>query len=272
MNKYNNVCNNCNKIGHRFYNCKLPIISYGVILFRFNANNEPEYLMIRRKNSYGFIEIIQGKYCLNNLKQIQQSVDEMTLYEKSIIRSESFANLWKYMWNYPITYSGKIDDASSSKKFEILRKHGIKNKAIDGADEVISFEDVIDKSETNWEDTEWEFPKGRKNVMEKDIDCAIREFEEETGISRNNIQIVTNLLPFEEVYVGSNYKKYKTKFFLAYNISENYTFDNFQKTEVSKIEWKSIDNCIKSIRNYNVEKLNIISNIDSLIKKSFLVG
>ena len=31
-------CSNCGKIGHLFYQCKLPITSYGIILFRFMLN------------------------------------------------------------------------------------------------------------------------------------------------------------------------------------------------------------------------------------------
>ena len=50
MNK-NNICNNCNKIGHLFHNCKLPITSYGVILIRMK-NKRIEYLMIRRKEVF----------------------------------------------------------------------------------------------------------------------------------------------------------------------------------------------------------------------------
>jgi hypothetical protein len=34
MNKQ--MCNNCNKYGHLFHQCRLPITSYGVIVFRKN--------------------------------------------------------------------------------------------------------------------------------------------------------------------------------------------------------------------------------------------
>jgi hypothetical protein len=32
----NNICNNCFKIGHQIHSCKLPILSYGIIVFRFS--------------------------------------------------------------------------------------------------------------------------------------------------------------------------------------------------------------------------------------------
>ena len=60
MNK-NNICNNCGKQGHLFHQCKLPITSYGIILFR-TSDKGIQYLMIRRKDSFGYIDFLRGKY------------------------------------------------------------------------------------------------------------------------------------------------------------------------------------------------------------------
>ena len=68
MNK-NIICNNCFKPGHQLHNCKLPIISYGVIAFRKNNNNF-EYLMIQSSNSFGYIDFIRGKYHINDLGRV----------------------------------------------------------------------------------------------------------------------------------------------------------------------------------------------------------
>ena len=40
---------------------------------------------------------------------------------------------------------------------------------------------------------------------------------------------------------------------------------NFEKSEVSKMEWKSIEKCLSSIRKYNIEKKRIITNIHKCI-------
>ena len=40
-------------------NYKLPIVSYGIILYT-KQNNKIKYLMIRRKDSVGYIDIIRG--------------------------------------------------------------------------------------------------------------------------------------------------------------------------------------------------------------------
>ena len=42
---------------------------------------------------------------------------------------------------------------------------------------------------------------------------------------------------------------------------------NYQKSEVSKIEWKTIDECLISIRPYNLEKKRIITNIYNLLSQ-----
>ena len=125
---------------------------------------------------------------------------------------------------------------------------------------------MVNRSDTNWTETEWGFPKGRRNYCEKDIDCAIREFEEESGYLRGNIQIAINVLPFEENFIGSNYKSYKHKYYLSYmEIGHNEETPTFQKSEVSKTEWKTLEECIGCIRPYNIEKINLIKNIDNVL-------
>ena len=42
---------------------------------------------------------------------------------------------------------------------------------------------------------------------------------------------------------------------------------NFQNTEVSKIEWKTIDKCLESIRPYNLEKKHLIININKVLQE-----
>lgn len=49
MNKNTNICNNCGKQGHSFHQCKLPITSYGIIVF-ISSEKELQFLMIRRQN------------------------------------------------------------------------------------------------------------------------------------------------------------------------------------------------------------------------------
>ena len=260
MSKNNNICNNCGKQGHLFHQCKLPITSYGIILFR-SHNEELQFLMIRRKDSFGFIDFMRGKYSPYNIYQIQNIVDEMSLSEKERILTEPFEKLWIEMWGETSNIQYKNEESVSSKKMDIIRNGVI----ID--DTTTTLENIVEESTTRWSEPEWEFPKGRRNNKEKDLDCALREFEEETGISRNKISVVENILPFEEIFIGTNHKSYKHKYFLAYMNDLNEDLDNFQVTEVSKIEWKTYNICLESIRPYNLEKKKLITNINKVLEE-----
>jgi len=261
MNKNTTICNNCGKQGHMFHQCKLPITSYGIIVFRFSTEGV-QYLMIRRKNSFGYIDFIRGKYSSNNLAQLNTIIDEMSIYEKNTILTKNFELLWSEMWcESNIQY--KNEEYSSKKKFENIREGLLIN------DKLITLKDIVETSKTKWIETEWEFPKGRRNQKEKDLDCALREFEEETGILKTDIKIIENVLPFEEMFIGSNHKSYKHKYFLAFmeKSDTDFNLNNFQKTEVSKLEWKTIDNCLESIRPYNLEKKELIQNINKVLQE-----
>ena len=215
-----NLCNNCGKQGHSFHQCKLPITSYGIILFR-SSEKGLQFLMIRRKDTFGYIDFIRGKYSPYNLEHIQSIINEMSIYEKERILSSSFEELWYLMWGETNNSQYKSEEFNSLKKYEML-KTGIFVNA-----EKYTLNDIVLRSNTKWQETEWEFPKGRRNYQEKDMDCALREFEEETGISHKKIQIVENIMPFEETFIGTNYKSYKHKYFLAYiNENENDDTDN----------------------------------------------
>jgi len=260
MNKNLNICNNCGKQGHMFHQCKLPITSYGIIVFRL-VNNDIEYLMIRRKDTFGYIDFVRGKYSLNNLSHLYNVIDEMSIEEKKRILTLSFDVLWKEMWgDSNINY--RIEEISSKNKFETIKSGVYFNN------ELVTLQDIVLSSKTSWNETEWEFPKGRRNPKEKDLECALREFEEETGISKDNVVIIENIIPFEEIFIGSNHKSYKHKYFLGVidkNIEQYNNLNNFQKTEVSKLEWKTIDNCLECIRPYNLEKKELIKNINKVL-------
>ena len=47
-------------------------------------------------------------------------------------------------------------------------------------------------------------PKGRRNNHESNMDCAIREFTEETNIDKKNYKILNNLHCIQENYTGTN--------------------------------------------------------------------
>ena len=257
-----NVCNNCGKQGHQFHQCKLPITSYGIILFR-SSDKGPQFLMIRRKDSFGYIDFIRGKYMPNNLEHLQSMFNEMSVNERAQIEANEFDTLWRKMWGESYNlYQYKNEESLSRRKFEMLRKGVVINTV------EVSLRTLINESKTSWNETEWEFPKGRRNFQEKDLECALREFEEETGYRSSDVTVIENLMPFEEIFIGSNHKSYKHKYFVGFSDKINGPFvPSFQKSEVSKLEWKTVDECNDSIRPYNLEKKKLIVNISRILKE-----
>ena len=119
MNKNINICNNCGKTGHMFHQCKLPITSYGIILFR-SSTSGVQFLMIRRKDSFGFIDFIRGKYSPYNIYQIQNIINEMSVSEKQRLIDEPFSQLWNNMWGDTSNTQYKNEEQISSKKMELI--------------------------------------------------------------------------------------------------------------------------------------------------------
>ena len=260
MNVY---CNNCGKKGHVFYNCCLPITSNGIIAFRKNPEtNMTEYLMIRRKHTLGLIDFIRGKYSVYNRYYISNMIYQMTNEEKELLKTKEFEDIWFNVWGKTANFSHyKNEETVSKEKFYQL-KHGING--------LYTLADLVDASPTKWEEPEWGFPKGRRNYNETDLDCSVREFNEETGYNLNKTSIVHNISPFEEIFCGSNYKSYKHKYFLTQMEFEESEPAIQESNEISQIQWKSYADCIASIRCYNLEKKRLLSNIDILLKKAII--
>nr|UZT29234.1 hypothetical protein [Nucleocytoviricota sp.] len=221
-----NFCNNCGKSGHLFHQCKLPITSIGIILFRKN-NDKIELLMICRKNSLGFVDFMRGKYNIYNKKYILTLINRMSNYERNLLKTLDFKDLWSYLWGDVVAQQYRSEEKSSFDKQTMLKNGIICNNVF------YDLNSLIDECNEYYIEPEWGFPKGRRNFQEKDIVCGVREFEEETGYTKDDISFIDNIIPFEEIYTGTNLKSYKHKYFLAYMNSTKEPENDFQKTEIS---------------------------------------
>lgn len=259
-------CNNCGKFGHIYNNCKIPITSCGIIAFRYNLLKKPEFLMICRKDTLGFIDFMRGKYLVQNKEYLKNMIKQMTVKEKEYLKQGNFDTLWKIIWgNNIVSNKYKAEEASSREKYNMLM-YGVLNR-----NDYFDLPTIVDETNVGgevWEEPEWGFPKGRRNQHEKDFDCAMREFYEETGYEVSKFKNVLNIFPFEEIFVGSNYKSYKHKYYLMYiDYQASLIETNFEKTEVSKMEWKTYEECMDCIRPYNLEKKTLITKIYNCIQK-----
>jgi 8-oxo-dGTP pyrophosphatase MutT (NUDIX family) len=223
--------------------------------------------MIRRKDTLGFIEFIRGKYSIYNKEYILNLLNEMTINEKMKLKNLDFSVLWNDIWCIDNSNKNNLqyknEESISLEKYNALKSGIILQN--DSNELIYTLDSLLNECNNNWLEPEWGFPKGKRNTNEKDYECALREFSEETGYNKRHLKLVENISQFEEIFMGSNYKSYKHKYYLMYmedDIEINQLYDNF---EVSKIEWKTYEECIESIRDYNLEKKNIIENIHNML-------
>lgn len=255
-------CKNCNNFGHMLTQCQAPIISYGIIGY-IRDENIIKYLMVQKKDTIAFIEFIRGKYSHNNLEYITKLLSNMTIGERHFISAGNFDALWSYLWKH---YSNgahlQYYNSSKSKMNKLL-------EGIDNNGSKITLIDML-SSITGNKDEPWEFPKGRTELDESPLDCAIREFTEETGFEINR-DIIDTSTEYVETYIGMNGTIYKTVYYLA-NISDiisknyDYIVDEFTGTthqlrEIKRISILSYKDARARLYGDNM-RLNMISAIN----------
>lgn len=197
------TCNNCGKIGHIIKNCKEPITSFGLILIQ--QGNPNKYLMQKRKDSIAYLEIIRGKFQLNNIEYIQKLIDNCTINEKEKLINDK---------------TEKMITILKPKDFQIVydRVYKLKNGFICNHNKY-DIHYFIEHSNKNLTDCEYSFPKGRKNQNESIMNCAIRETYEETNLQCNVDYILTDKIITEKL-IGINEREYKYIYFIGHIIND----------------------------------------------------
>tara|TARA_Y100000768_G_scaffold388581_1_gene385356 strand:- start:5122 stop:6048 length:927 start_codon:yes stop_codon:yes gene_type:complete len=287
-------CTNCGKTGHQNKKCIEPITSIGIILFKIdfeglktdlniNINNTIfdnltydtnivkfnlknihnieklfiyrkyiKFLLISRRSSLGFIEFMRGNYNSDDLADIIKLFKQMYHIEINLIKTQSFDNLWKYIWQINnINYNDK-DYINSNIKYKNIKKLNFLNYCYNNIN-------------PEYNNVEWGFPKGRRINLEKNIDCAKREFNEETNLTKNDYYVLNNINPETENLVGTNNIDYKHIYYFA--TTENNIkltinkSNNLQYKEVGYIGWYNYEETINNIREYHINKKIIINNL-----------
>ena len=260
-------CGNCGGDGHSYRRCILPIMSLGIILYKIE-NGVLKYLLIQRKDTLGFVEFMRGKYNLENIDYIKEILKIMTIEEREKIINKDFDFIWNELW---MNFNNKKfhNEYSNSKEQFYKLKNGfqIKNDNYD----IKSINNLVPKV---YSETEWGFPKGRRNLHESDIDCARREFQEETGYNSNNYEIYDTNVTFKEIFLGTNNIRYQHTYYLAKSLMDiDLVIDKYnynQYTEIKKIKWLTLDEGMEIIRDYNYEKKSILNKVDRYIKQNIL--
>ena len=291
MNTKKTYCINCNKYDHNLKQCIEPIYSYGIICIKINNNIIPspliindfiinkiidideynllnlsnltkidfykdkiKFLLIQRKHSYSYVEFIRGRYDKHNYKSFQNLLILMAPDEINKILINEFEFLWNDLWQKTSKYRiFQKEYEISQNKFYYIRENF----------------NIIDLLKCNilYETPEWGFPKGRRNKNEKNLDCALREFKEETGVASENYIILNRLNTVEETTIGIESSVYKLVYYIGLSFNENKLemINEHQKYEVGDIKWVTYEEIIPKIRDYCSDKIKIIHKIFFMI-------
>ena len=227
-----------------------------------------KFLLIRRRNSLSIVEFLRGKYNINDIEYLYNTFSLMTNKERDDVKEYDFDYLWSNLWDINNQTKTHLNEYEISKlKFYQLKK-GLE-VTVCNIPVKISLDDIIKNTSTNWNEPEWGFPKGRRNLKEKDLNCAVREFEEETSFKKKDYTIL-DIEPLTEIFMGTNNIRYKHTYYVGQSISDivpSVNMNNInQRTEVGDIGWYNYKESKELIREYNIDKRNVLRNLYSIIK------
>ena len=297
-------CINCGKKGHISKKCIYPITSIGIIsinlknidinnlikyikkvqnniklhdyelddikklreIIKYEYNdNSIKYLLIRRRSSLNYVEFVRGKYYLDNLDYLKNILNFITDEEKNKILNYDFHTIWIDFWADDIFIENQ-EYIDAKRKFETL-KNGFIYKKFD-ISVFVNLDILVFEAAKIYKEPEWGFPKGRRNLKETNIECAKREFTEETNINETNYSII-NISPFEETFLASNNNKYKHIYYIGQmkdNINPIYDSSNkHQLIEISSIELCDFNTAFNKIRDYDIERRFLLINLKSTL-------
>jgi 8-oxo-dGTP pyrophosphatase MutT (NUDIX family) len=109
---------------------------------------------------------------------------------------------------------------------------------------------------------EWGFPKGKKYFNESDIDCAIREFTEETGINRKYLTIMNKFGIITETLNGTNNLTYNYYYYVSFSKGNDKIIKTkFDKHEIGSVKWFNYHKLLEIIRPCHLDKIEMIKNL-----------
>ncbi|PNH12594.1 putative mRNA-decapping protein [Tetrabaena socialis] len=235
----------------------------------------PEYLMVQRKDSLCYVEFIRAKWCPENRQYVMKLFAAMTPTERDrIAKAADFDELWYGFWHND-TYRSYMREYQTARNLFNKLKTGFNLRCVDTGEVIhFSLDYVLSKSTSEYQDTEWGWPKGRRNINESDIRCAIREFSEETGMCPKDISMLSNMKPFEEVFNGSNHVRYRHVYYLAVlsgSAKEKQPFvveRSLQAQEIGQVAWCNHETVLSNIRGHNVERRELFKRVHQLVKNN----
>jgi 8-oxo-dGTP pyrophosphatase MutT (NUDIX family) len=194
--------------------------------------------------------------------------------QEKIFNADRFESLWTDLWQsddlkcFMKEYIEAKDKFNSIKKGYLMKDH---NDIL----YIFNLNYIRNYTNTYILEQEWGFPKGRRNINETDIMCALREFYEETGLQSNALTMYNNLKPVEEIFSGSNNVRYKHIYYLAKINNKHYQVcynphNKLQVREIKDMQWFDYDNVLEHINDANIERKELFKRVHKNILNKIL--
>lgn len=234
-----------------FEECKRKKYDYSNIENAENINDDIQFLIVQRKHSLGYMEFMRGRYSIDNIDTLIHLVEQMSPNEISDITKKDFDNLWNGLWDL-----NNIKNKNHHKEY-VQSKHKFYQIKL-------NYPNIFTDIKPLYSFNEWGFPKGRRESYESDLVCAIREFEEETGLEETSYNVLEKCKSIRENLTGTNGVHYAHNYFLSI-INDNSNNKDETNREIGQRQVLNILQCLDKIRPYHKNKIRIIKHIYTVI-------
>ena len=271
-----------------------PITSYGIILVDVGENRYHKhvsveisrealsplsktkkefvmkFLMLTRAHTIAFTNFVRGNYVVTKPERITYMLGQMNRKEIELIKNslamsgDGFKSLWLYCWfgdyNVQETNDTKKRYQQNSVqrsriKYEILKCSArVDNPAVHLGDLILDMVPMYCRDE-------WGFPKGRATDNETPLECAKREFMEETGYSDSDYKVIDEIKPVVEDITGTDGVAYRHVYYVAERLTDvapDSKKHDPMGVEVGQLAFLETAEAIESVRDYHIEKKKII--------------
>jgi 8-oxo-dGTP pyrophosphatase MutT (NUDIX family) len=232
--------------------------SHGVLLFTLSDKDDILFLVAKRRYTYAYVEFLFRK----NKRERQDLIEDMTLREIAQLITYKFEKLWEDFHLESFTSDSSFRKYAHELFLENVKK--CRHQLLQAIEIPRGNED---------KKMIWEFPKGKRNPGELGLECALREFKEETGIDPKGFVHIEDT--FLENYVGDDERTYSTILYPMFvrdykdlrihrKKSKFALSKDYISAEVSSVKWMTRDECSKVLP---VSKMKFVDFIVMIMKE-----
>jgi ADP-ribose pyrophosphatase YjhB (NUDIX family) len=172
-----------------------------------------------------------------------------------VLLKHDFDKIWNDLWLHKTNHN-QYEYKNSKRKFYTL-KNGIAP---------LCLESIVKNTKPLYKHAEWGFPKGRRNLHEKNLTCALREFAEETNYTRQDVQLLDKMRPLSETFEGTNGVPYKHIYYVGHCLFPQVPQIESNNHEVGDIGWFTLSEALGLIRPRHHQRKEALESLHEQLK------